>query len=105
MVAPAPALVELDYLLRRSARPNAFVSVLEEISAGLLEIEDLVPDDYVRVRELQLKYSDAAVGFVDAAVLTIVERLGEPKLATLDRRHFALMRPRHVPSLELLPEL
>ena len=43
------------------------------------------------------------VGFVDAAVLTVVERLGEPKLATLDRRHFTLMRPRHVEALELLP--
>jgi uncharacterized protein len=43
------------------------------------------------------------VGFVDAAVPAIVERLGEPKLATLDRRHFSIMRPRHVDALELLP--
>jgi hypothetical protein len=43
------------------------------------------------------------VGFVDAAVLAIVEHLGEPKLATLDRRHFSIMRPRHVEALELLP--
>jgi len=40
---------------------------------------------------------------VDAAVLAIVERLGEPKLATLDRRHFGMLRPRHVESLILLP--
>jgi hypothetical protein len=43
------------------------------------------------------------VGFVDAAVLALVERLREPKLATLDRRHFAAMRPRHVQALTLLP--
>ena len=29
--------------------------------------------------------------------------LGEPKLATLDRRHFGTLRPRHVDALELLP--
>ena len=46
----------------------------------------------------------AQVAFVDAAVLAIVERLREPKLATLDRRHFGLLRPRHVESLRLLPE-
>lgn len=40
----------------------------------------------------------------DAAVLAIVERLNEPKLATLDRRHFTLTRPRHIEALTLLPE-
>jgi hypothetical protein len=40
---------------------------------------------------------------VDAAVLAVVERLREPKLATLDRRHFTVMRPRHIEALELLP--
>lgn len=40
----------------------------------------------------------------DDAVLAIVERLNEPKLATLDRRHFGLLRPRHVDALLLLPD-
>ena len=44
------------------------------------------------------------MGFVDAALLAVVERLGEPKLATLDRRHFGAMKPRHVLNLQLLPE-
>jgi uncharacterized protein len=51
------------------------------------------------------RYADARVGFADAAVLAIVERLNEPKLATLDRRHFSLMRPRHIETLTLLPAL
>jgi len=36
-------------------------------------------------------------------VLAFVERLRESKLATLDRRHFGLLRPRHRESLDLLP--
>jgi hypothetical protein len=32
-------------------------------------------------------YSDMRVALVGAAVLAVVERLREPKLATLDRRH------------------
>jgi predicted nucleic acid-binding protein len=55
------------------------------------------------VAELLEQYIDLRVGFVDAAVLAIVERLAEPKLATLDRRHFSIMRPGHVEKLELLP--
>jgi hypothetical protein len=37
-------------------------------------------------------------------MLALAERLGEPKLATLDRRHFAVVRPIHVATLELLPD-
>lgn len=38
------------------------------------------------------------------AVLAIVERLNESKLATIDRRHFSLLQPEHVEALVLLPE-
>jgi uncharacterized protein len=66
-------------------------------------VEELLPEDYRRVRQLLETYAELRVGFVDAAVLAVVERLREPKLATLDHRHFAVMRPRHVEALELLP--
>ena len=66
-------------------------------------VVDLEVSDYARVRELCDRYADADIGFVDAAVLAIVERLGEPKLATLDRRHFGLLRPRHRDAIDLLP--
>jgi hypothetical protein len=33
----------------------------------------------------------------------VVERLGESRVATLDHRHFGMMRPRHVDALTLLP--
>jgi uncharacterized protein len=77
--------------------------VLRDVNEGALSIEALVATDYERVAELMSEYSDLRVGFVDAAVLAIVERLREPKLATLDKRHFAVMRPRHIKSLTLLP--
>jgi uncharacterized protein len=57
------------------------------------------------------RYADADLGFVDAAVMAVVERLGETKLATLDQRHFRLVRPRqrlvrprHVDAVILIPE-
>lgn len=77
--------------------------VLEDVRAGAFEIEPLISEDYHRISDLITTYADLGVGLVDAAVLAIVERLREPKLATLDRRHFAAMRPRHVQALALLP--
>ena len=77
--------------------------VLDDVKAGAFSIEPLIAEDYDRVGELMTTYSDQRIGFVDASVLAIVERLHEPKLATLDHRHFAVMRPRHTTGLDLLP--
>jgi predicted nucleic acid-binding protein len=101
-IVPAPVLPEVDWLCRHSSA-GRFSVVLEQIRSGALEIEDLDGADYRRVEELLTIYADLRVGFVDAAVLAVTERLREPKLATLDHRHFAVMRPRHVEALELLP--
>ena len=63
------------------------MALLDDIVAGAYHVEDLQPEDYRRTREICDRYADADVGFVDAAVLAVVERLNEPKLATLDSRH------------------
>lgn len=85
--------------------PEVLTEFLRDIAAGDYLVLDLLPEDYARTAEICEQYADARVGFVDAAVLTVVERLGERKLATLDHRHFGLLRPRHMDALELLPAL
>jgi predicted nucleic acid-binding protein len=102
-VVPAPVLVEIDHLLSSYTSGGSFGAVLDQIRTGALVIEDLIARDYERVDDLLRTYADLEVGFVDCAVLAVVERLGEPKLATLDHRHFGVMRPRHVEALQLLP--
>jgi len=103
LLVPAPVLVEVEYWTQRRLGTGAWLALLDDIDAGAIKIEDLTAADYRRVRELCDRYADADVGFVDAAVLAITERLSEPKLATLDRRHFGMLRPRHVDALTLLP--
>ena len=100
---PAPVLVEVEYLLNRTRQVDTFVRLLEECRRDAFLVKELEPADYARVGVLLTTYADLRVGFVDAAVLAVVERLREPKLATLDHRHFSVMRPRHVDALELLP--
>ena len=103
VVVPSPVLAEVDYFIHARLDPSVRVTLLQNIRAGALRVENLQEQDYDRVQQLCETYSDADVGFVDAAVLAILERLGEPKLATLDRRHFGMLRPRHVAALTLLP--
>jgi predicted nucleic acid-binding protein len=104
LVIPAPVLVEVEYLARTRMHAGISVAFLDDVIRGAFEIEDLQPADYRRIRALCDQYSDSSIGLVDAAVLAVVERLNEPKLATLDHRHFRMMRPRHVEALQLLPE-
>lgn len=61
------------------------------------------PADWNRIGELLDKYADLGLGIVDASVVAACERLGETELATLDRRHFSVVRPRHCTALTLLP--
>lgn len=102
-IIPSPVLPEIDYFCAKRGVPEGFDRLLEDVRRGAYGVEELAPEDYGRVLELRHTYADLRLGFVDAAVFAIVERLGEAKLATLDRRHFAVLRPRHVAALELLP--
>jgi len=104
LVIPSPVLVEVDYWVGRHLNPGVLVALLDDVNAGAYVVEDVTAADYARIRDLCDRYADSDIGFVDAAVMAIVERLDEPKLATLDHRHFALLRPRHREALVLLPE-
>ncbi|MDQ7859191.1 MAG: PIN domain-containing protein [Armatimonadota bacterium] len=103
LLIPAPVLVEVDYWIHARLHAGVLVALLDDVVSGAYRVEELRTEDYPRIRELCDRYADADIGFVDAAVLAIVERLNEPKLASLDHRHFGVLRPRHVETLRLVP--
>jgi predicted nucleic acid-binding protein len=102
LLVPAPVVVELEWLASRLGL-QPFSSFLSDVESDEIGVVGLVSADYVRIRELLTRYADLSLGFVDAAVMAVVERLRETKLATLDHRHFATVRPKHVDAIELLP--
>jgi uncharacterized protein len=48
-------------------------------------------------------YGDLPLGTTDATVIAIAERLHAVEIATLDRRHFTVVRPAHASAFALLP--
>lgn len=64
---------------------------------------DLTQTDYSRIGELRHEYLDLRLGIVDGSVIAVAERLGETTIATLDRRHFTVIRPAHVTAFALVP--
>jgi predicted nucleic acid-binding protein len=61
------------------------------------------PTDTLRIAELVARYHDLPLGTVDASVVAAAERLGASEVATLDRRHFTVVRPSHIEAFQLLP--
>jgi predicted nucleic acid-binding protein len=103
LVVPMLVLAELDYWCHARLSAGAWISFLEDVLAGAYRLEVCTSADLMRCRELQVKYEDQSLGVVDASVMALVERLREPRLATLDHRHFSIVRPIHTDALELPP--
>ena len=103
LVVPDLVIPEVTYLLAAGARTSVEAEFLRSLVSGQLAIEHVGDVDLERAAELVETYSDLALGTVDASVVAIAERLGASKIATLDRRHFTVVRPTHVLSFELLP--
>ena len=78
-------------------------TLLRSIEDGTVLVAPLAVADYARARELMSTYDDLPLGLVDASVLVVAERLGQRTVATLDRRHFSIVRPKHAPAFELVP--
>jgi uncharacterized protein len=70
---------------------------------GQLEVADLDVTDWQRIQDLVSTYADLRLGGTDASVVAVAERHGAVRIATLNRRHFAVVRPRHTEAFELLP--
>ncbi len=100
---PEAVLVETDWILRTHVGVDAEIAFLKGLADSDLEVEGSTDDDRARITELLEQYREARIGYVDAAVVAIAERLREITIATFDRRDFSLIRPRHVAVFELLP--
>jgi predicted nucleic acid-binding protein len=103
ILVPALVVTEVAYLLADRIGTHAEVAFSRSIADGELVVEPVLDSEWGRVAELTEQYLDLPLGIVDASVVVLAERHGAEVVATLDRRHFATIRPRHVPSLTLVP--
>lgn len=104
LVVPAPVVAETCWMLRSRLGTEHEVSFLDAVIDRAFEVVDLTHADYTRAADLADTYDNLSLGFVDAAIVAVAERMGATRVATLNHRDFAIVRPSHVPRLELLPE-
>ncbi len=103
LVVPALVVTEVAYFLSDRIGPHAELAFARSLEQGELLVEPVEPADWPRIVELQGQYIDLGLGIVDASIVAACERLEVETLATLDRRHFGAVRPRHCDAFTLLP--
>ena len=103
LLVPGTVVAEAGYLLAREAGARVESLFLRSLADGDFTPVDVSSADYARMADLVTAYESLPLGTTDASVIAIAERLGLTDVATLDRRHFTVVRPSHVAALTLLP--
>jgi uncharacterized protein len=105
LIVPPLVIAEACYLIGKHLGAIAEATFLDAFGPGqTLSLGDFLEDDVMRMAALVRQYANLKLGGTDAAVIATAERLGITRVATVDRRHFTVVRPKHVGSFALLPD-
>jgi predicted nucleic acid-binding protein len=100
---PITVLPEVCYLLQTRISAQAEQAFVRSVANGELIIEPVESHDVIRASVLMREYLDFPLGFVDATVIAVAERLGAREILTTDRRHFTAVRTNGSRLVSLVP--
>ena len=103
VLVPVTVLPEVSYLLMTRIGARAEQAFIRAVADGEFTTEPLEPDDIDRAAALLLQYENLQLGFVDATVIAIAERLDVRGILTTDRKHFSVVQPVHAKRFVLSP--
>jgi len=103
LIVPASVIPETCYLLNNCLGPFAETAFLVALNNREMSVEQVTAPDMARIVEILKQYADANIGFVDASLVAVAERLRINTIFTTDRRHFSLIKPAHCSAFTLLP--
>ena len=103
VILPVTILAEITFLLQSRIGAAAEEAFVRAVADGEFIVEPLEDEDLPRIADLVHAYRDLPLGFTDASIVAVAERLGTREVLTTDRRHFGVVRPRHAKALTLVP--
>jgi hypothetical protein len=103
ILVPITVIPEVTYMLATRLGVHAEQGFVRALASGELPIESLEGEDISRAADLIGVYADLPLGFVDASIVAMAERMDITTLLTTDRRHFGVVRPAHCERLRLVP--
>jgi hypothetical protein len=103
LLVPAAVIPETCYLLGTHLGRRAELAFVKALADGELTVVHFTFEDLARCVALLKTHGEAAIGFVDASVAAIAERLKITTILTTDRRHFSIIKRRDGRFYTLLP--
>ncbi len=86
-------VAELDYIVGTRLGVDAELAVLRELSGGAWELADFGAAELEQAAGIIEKYRDQRIGIADASNVVLGDRYRTRTIATLDHRHFTVLRP------------
>jgi predicted nucleic acid-binding protein len=93
LVVSPYVIAEVDYLIGTRLGVAAAIAALRELAGGAWELATIDSIDLARTVPIIERYADHAIGVADASNVVLADRYRTTTVATLDRRHFSVLRP------------
>jgi len=104
LVVPCTVVAEACYMINRYGTTEDEALFLEDLAAGAYgALTNLLLEDLARMAVLVRQYRTLPLGGTDASVIALAERIGTREVATIDLRHFTIVRDRNGSAFTLLP--
>lgn len=85
-------VAEVDHLVGARGGPTALRALRADLAAGAYLVE-WWPGAITAAVNVAEQYADSDLGLADASLVAVAERFATTDIATLDERHFRLVRP------------
>jgi predicted nucleic acid-binding protein len=93
LVVSPYVIAEVDYLIGTRLGVAAEIAALRELAGGAWELATIDSTDLTKIVPIIERYGDHAIGVADASNVVLADRYRTTTIATLDRRHFSMLRP------------
>jgi predicted nucleic acid-binding protein len=96
-------IAELDYLVATRHGVDNELAVLDELAGGAWHLAAFDEAELRRARGVIASYRDQEIGVADASIVVLAERYRTRTIASLDHRHFDVLRSLDGGYFEVLP--
>lgn len=103
LVVSPYVLAELYHLVASRLDVTTELVVLREVAGGAWELATLDAEGVLRAASVVERYADQRIGLADASIVILAERYATRQVATLDRRHFTVLRPLQGGRFRIVP--
>lgn len=93
LVVSPYVIAELDYLMTGRFGVQAELDVLASLTGGAWELVGFAVEELRRATTVVERYADQDIGVTDASIVVLADLHRTRTIATLDRRHFEVLRP------------